>query len=433
MQKIGVIGTGYVGLVTAVCLAELGNRVICVDNDRTKLDNLRKGVSPIYEPGLEELLARNMRAGRISFSHSIAEATRKSDIVFICVGTPTSASGAADLSAVAKVATEIARAMKSYKIIVGKSTVPAQTGERIRQTVSMITQGRVEFDVVSNPEFLREGQAINDTFKPDRIVIGVESGRAEKAMRQLYKPIKAPVVVTNIPTAEIIKHACNSFLSTKISYINAIAAICERIGADVEQVAQGMGLDKRIGRQFLNAGAGFGGYCFPKDLDAFIHLAGMHGYDFSLLKAVRGINEGQLKILYKKIEEALWIVKDKTVAVLGLSFKPETDDIRNSIAIELVQMLRHAGATVRCCDPQAMDKAAQVLKKVSFCKDAYQAVRNADCVVLVTEWEVFKNMDLARVRKLVRQPVFIDGRNVFDPAAMKKLGFVYSCFGRPKL
>jgi len=430
MQKIAVIGTGYVGLVTAACLADLGNQVICVDSDRKKLGNLKKGIIPIYEPGLEELIAKNRKLKRISFANSIKEATQKSEIIFICVGTPPQADGAADLSAVEKVASEIARAMKSYKVIVGKSTVPAETGERIKHTVKMIKQGKADFDVVSNPEFLREGQAIHDTMHPERIVIGCESRRAESIMRKLYQPIKAPIVVTNIATAEIIKHACNSFLSTKISFINAIAHICERVNADVEKVAEAMGLDKRIGRQFLNAGAGFGGYCFPKDLDAFIHLAEKKGYDFELLKAVRKINEGQKKILLKKIEDALWVIKGKNIAVLGLSFKPNTDDIRNSVAIEMIKMLQHAGAGIKAYDPKAMPKAKAELAKVTFCKDAYAAARNSDCLLIMTEWVEFKSLDLKKVKKLLRQPVIVDARNMFEPTKMKEMGFVYKCMGR---
>lgn len=429
-MRIGVIGTGYVGLVTAACLADTGNKVICVDNDRKKLDNLKKGVIPIYEPGLAGLLNKNKKAGRISFSHSIKEATRKSDIIFICVGTPANADGGADLSAVEHVAQEIAGSMNGYKVIVGKSTVPVQTGERIQQTVTMLTRGKYEFDVVSNPEFLREGQAISDTMHPDRIVIGVESKRAEEIMRRLYSSIKAPVVVTNIPTAEIIKHACNSFLSTKISFINAVANICERVGADVKQVADAMGLDKRIGASFLDAGAGFGGYCFPKDLDAFIHIAHKKGYEFELLKAVRNINNEQKKLIFKKVKEGLGEIRRKNIAVLGLSFKPNTDDIRNSIAFELIAMLQHAGAKIRAYDPHAMAKAAHELKSVKFCRDAYDAAKGTDCLLIITEWEEFRRLDPAKLKKVMRSQFIIDGRNILDPAAMKKAGFVYRSVGR---
>jgi UDPglucose 6-dehydrogenase len=433
MMKLGVIGTGYVGLVSAVCFADVGNQVICVDNNRAKIEMLKKGKSPIYEPGIEKLLAKNMKAKRIRFSHSIKEATEKSDIVFICVGTPTSATGAADLSAVANVASEIAKAMKTYKIIVGKSTVPAETGERIKNAVKLGTGGKIDFDIVSNPEFLREGQAIHDTMNPDRIVIGVESKRAEETMRRLYKPFNAPIVVTNIQTAEIIKHASNSFLSTKISYINAIANICEALDADVEKVAEGMGLDKRIGRQFLNAGAGFGGYCFPKDLDAFINLAEKKGYDFEILKAVRKVNAGQRDLVVKKVEDALWIVKGKTIGVWGISFKPETDDTRNSISLDIIGRLQKMGAKIRAYDPQAMKRAKAENKAVQYCKDLYSAAKGADCLLIMTEWNEFRKADMKKVKALLNQPVIVDGRNLFDPVEMLKLGFTYRCIGRPAL
>jgi UDPglucose 6-dehydrogenase len=430
MQRIAVIGTGYVGLVTAACLSDLGNQVICVDSDRKKLENLKKGIIPIYEPGLEALITKNRKKKRISFTHSITDATKKSEIIFICVGTPAQADGGADLAAVEKVATEIAKAINGYKVIVSKSTVPTQTGDKIRQTIVSLAGKNAAFDVVSNPEFLREGQAISDTMHPDRIVIGVATKRAETIMRQLYSPIKAPILVTNIATAELIKHAANSFLSTKISYINALANICEKVGADVEKVAEGIGMDKRIGRQFLNAGPGFGGYCFPKDLDAFIHIAQKNGYDFELLKAVRKINEDQKKVVFKKIEDTLWIIKDKTIAVLGLSFKPNSDDIRNSISIELVKSLKTHGARIRAYDPEAMDKAKLAVKGVTFVKDPYQAAKGANCVLIMTDWLEFAKLDLAKIKKLLSQPIIVDTRNMFDPARMKSLGFIYKCIGR---
>lgn len=430
-MRIAVIGAGYVGLVTAASLADLGNHIICVDNDRGKLKNLKKGIIPIYEPGLNELVKKCLKLKKLSFSHSIKEATGKSEIIFICVGTPRRENGSADLSSVQKVASEIAKAMKEYKIIVEKSTVPAQTGEWIRRTIEMNNSNRVSFDVVSNPEFLREGQAINDTLHPDRIVLGLESKRAERIMRQLYKPIKAPLITTNIKTAEVIKHACNCFLATKISFINAVALLCERVGADVQKVSQAMGLDKRIGRAFLNAGAGFGGYCLPKDLDAFIYLAQNKGYEFELLKVVRKINEEQREVLIKKIEEALWITTDKTIAVLGLSFKPNTDDIRCSPAIEVIKMLQKTKARIRAYDPQAMPKARAELKdSVRFCKSPYEAAENSDCLLIMTEWDEFKELDLVRLKKLLRQPIIIDGRNIFEPDNMKKLGFIYKSIGR---
>ncbi len=430
MQKVAVIGAGYVGLVTATCLADIGNQVICVDNDRKKLQNLKKGIIPIYEPGLKDMVLKNKKAKRLIFSFSIKEATEKSRIIFISVNTPPLPDGGADLSAVERVSSEIAKAMKEYKIIVCKSTVPAETHGRVKKTVEMLKSPKVEFDVASNPEFLREGHAVIDTLHPDRIVIGVESKRAEDLLLKLYAPLKAPIVVTNITTAEIIKHACNSFLSTKISYINAVANICERVNADVEKVAEGMGYDKRIGRQFLNAGAGFGGNCFPKDLDAFIHLAEKKGYDFEMLKAVRKINYNQKKILLKKIEDALWIIKGKTIGVLGLSFKAETDDTRNSVSIDMIKMLQSEGAKIKAYDPQAMEKAKLELKGVILTKNPYDAAKNSDCLLIMTEWPEFKKLDLKKVKKLLRQPVIVDGRNIFDPAQMKEDGFIYKCIGR---
>lgn len=430
MQKVAVIGSGYVGLVTAACLAELGNRVICVDNDKKKIVSLKKGIMPIYEPGLEEMVLRNKKAKRLNFIFSIKEATEKSQIIFICVGTPSRSDGSADLSAVEKVARAIAGAMKEYKVIVEKSTVPAETGEKIKRTIEMSNSRKVAFDVVSNPEFLREGQALTDAMHPDRIIIGVASKTAEEIMRKLYGPLKTPIIACNIETAEIIKHACNSFLATKISFINAIASICERVGADVEKVAEAMGLDKRIGRSFLNAGAGYGGSCFPKDVDAFIHLAHVKGYEFELLKAVRRINDEQKKVLFKKIEEALWIIKDKTIGILGLSFKPDTDDIRNSVAMDIAKMLISAGARLKAYDPKAMPKASAELKGVKFCNDPYEAARKANCLLIMTEWDEFKRLDLEKIKKLLSHPVIVDGRNIFGPAKMKNMGFIYKCIGR---
>ena len=430
MYTLSLIGAGYVGLVTAACFAELGYKVFCVDNDKAKIRDLKKGIIPIYEPGLAELITKNRKQKRLFFVNDIKTAVRQSDIVFICVGTPSRPDGSADLSAVEKVASEIARSMKSYKVIVEKSTVPAETGEKIVRTIEMNKPRSVDFDIVSNPEFLREGQAIEDTLRPDRIVIGVESKRAEKIMRELYKPIKAPLIVTNINTAEIIKHASNSFLATKISFINAIASLCDRLGADVEKVADAMGLDKRIGRAFLNAGAGFGGSCFPKDVDAFIHLAQQKGYDFELLKTVRKINHDQQALIVKKIEEALWIIQDKTIAVLGLSFKPDTDDIRSSVPIEVIKLLQHAGARIKAYDPQAMPRAQKELKRVVFCKNEYDAADDADCLLIMTEWKDFRNLDLMKIKRMLRQPVIVDGRNMFEPDKMRKIGFVYKCVGR---
>lgn len=430
MKRVAIIGTGYVGLVSAACLAEIGNRVICVDNDRKKIEGLKKGVIPIYEPGLDPLVHKNIKAKRLVFTHSIKEAAERSEIIFICVSTPPLPDGGADLSAVERVTTDIARAMKGYRLIVGKSTVPTETHEKIKRTIRMATKGKVDFDVASNPEFLREGHAVRDTMAPDRIVIGVETARAEKLLRELYKPLKSRILVTNITTAELIKYASNCFLSTKISYINAIANVCERLDADVEKVAEGIGLDVRINPHFLKASVGFGGNCLPKDLAAFIHLADKKGYDFGLLKAVRKVNADQKQLLLKKIEEALWILKGKTVAVWGLTFKANTDDIRNSVPMEVVQILVQEKVKVKAYDPKGMKKAKELLTGVVFAKSAYDALKNADCLVVLTEWEEFKNVDLGKVKKLLRQPVVVDGRNIYDPLSMRSLGFVYKCMGR---
>jgi UDPglucose 6-dehydrogenase len=430
MVKISIVGTGYVGLVTGACFAEVGHQVICVDNDSKKVELLQRGGMPIYEPGLEELVKKNVAAGRLRFTDQTAEGVRNSEVVFIAVPTPPRPDGSVDMSFVEKVAREIAAAMTDYKIVVDKSTVPVRTGERVAETIKRYNRQRVEFDVVSNPEFLREGCAVEDLMKPDRIVLGVASERPVAKMREIYAPFRAPMIVTDINSAELIKHACNSFLALKISYINAIAAICEASGANVEDVAHGMGLDRRIGREFLNAGLGFGGSCFPKDLSAFIHIAEELGYDFRLLREVQRINAEQLERFLKKIHDALWIVKDKTIAVLGLSFKPNTDDVRESRALEVARALLREGARIKAYDPKAMGKAREVLPDIEYCDSAYAAASGADAVVVCTEWDEFRQLDLGKLRSLMAQPVVVDGRNVFDPQQMQKLGFLYKSIGR---
>ncbi len=429
-MNICVIGTGYVGLVTGTCLADLGNQVICVDNNQDKIKMLKKGKMPIYEPGLAELVAKNTKEKRLEFTTKIKEGVGQSQIIFISVNTPRKEDGEPDLSYVEKVTAEIAAHMKDYKIIVEKSTVPVETGEKIIQTIKLHNPHKTDFDVVSNPEFLREGSAIEDTMHPDRIVLGVSSKRAEKIMRDLYRPLKAPIIVTDIKSAEIIKHASNSFLAMKISFANAVANICDRVGADVEKVAEGMGYDKRIGRAFLNAGVGFGGSCFPKDLAAFIYIAKKSGYDFELLKAVQKINEQQKKILLQKIEESLWVLKNKTIGILGLAFKPETDDLRSAPAIDIIRSLQAAGAKIKAYDPIAMGKARKVLSGVKYGHNAYEVARGSDMLVIITEWNEFKQLDLERVKKLLRTPIIVDGRNIYDPVKMKELGYTYKCIGR---
>lgn len=430
-MKIAVIGAGYVGLVTAACLADLGNCVICQDIDRKKIAALKRGVVPIYEPGLDQLIKRN-RKKRLSFTTDLKESVRKSEVIFIAVGTPPRDNGEADLTHVESVARDIAGSMKSYHLIVEKSTTPVQTGIWIKKTLEDHAPKGARFDVASNPEFLREGSAIDDFMHPDRVVIGVESRKAKDILSELYRPLGAEIIVTDVNSAEIIKHASNSFLATKISFINAIANICERAGADVEEVARGMGLDKRIGRAFLNAGIGFGGFCFPKDLEAFIRISEKLGYDFGLLKAVKEINERQRELLVRKIEKAVWNIKGKTIAVLGLAFKPDTDDMRFAPSIDIIGRLKAEGARVKAYDPQAMAKAKALpeLKGVVFCKGPYEAVKSADCAVIVTDWNEFKELDLPRVKRSLIQPVIVDGRNIYDPPKMKAMGFKYYCIGR---
>lgn len=433
-MNIAIIGTGYVGLVTGACLADLGNNVTCADNDSRKISQLKKLIMPIYEPGLDDIVRRNVLEKRLEFTSDIKTAVRKSTIIFIAVGTPSLENGEADLTGVESVAKVIAFNMNGYKLIVEKSTVPVETGFWVEHTIKVnlpgARRGKLKFDVASNPEFLREGQAINDFMNPDRIVIGAESKAARKLLLELYKPLKTNIIVTDIKSAEIIKHASNSFLATKISFINAIAQICERVGADVAKVADGMGMDKRIGRNFLDAGIGYGGSCFPKDLDAFITIAGKNGYDFELLKAVREINEGQKSGIVKKIKDALWILKDKRIAVLGLSFKPNTDDLRNAPSVDIIRRLQAEGAQVRAFDPHAMKKAKEMLPSLRLCSDAYEAAKEADCLLIATEWNEFKELDFARLKKLMRQPLLADGRNIYEPKLIKKSGFRYIGIGR---
>jgi len=432
-MKITIIGSGYVGLVTGACFAELGNNVICADNDTKKIAALKKGVIPIYEPGLEELIAINTKKKRLVFTTDIKKAIKASEVIILAVGTPPQENGEADLTGIENVARNIALNMASYKLIVEKSTVPVETGEWVKHTIETYIKKKVQFDVASNPEFLKEGQAINDFMHPDRIVIGVESKRARDILTDLYKPLNAPLVVTDIKSAELIKHASNSFLATKISFINAISQICDKVGADVVEVASGMGMDKRIGRAFLNAGIGYGGSCFPKDLDAFITISEKLGYSFDLLKSVRQINEQQRDFFLRKIKEKLWIVKDKTIGILGLSFKPNTDDIRNAPAIEIINALKLEGAKIKVYDPSSMKKVKEVISDgLKFCQDPYEACRNSDCLLIVTEWDEFKELDFAKVKKLLKRPLIIDGRNIYDPQAMKKLGFTYVGVGRGK-
>ncbi len=429
-MKLTLIGTGYVGLVTGACFAEVGHHVICVDNDEAKIKLLKSGGIPIFEPGLEDIVKRNTAAGRLSFTASTAEGVQKSEVIFIAVPTPPLPDGSVDLSFIERVARDTATAMSDYKIIVDKSTVPVKTGEKVAETIKRYCAARVDFDVVSNPEFLREGFAVGDLMKPDRIVIGTRSPRPVAMMKEIYAPFNVPIVVTDINSAELIKHASNSFLALKISYINAIAAICETAGANVEEVATGMGMDERIGRRFLNAGLGFGGSCFPKDLSAFIKIAEQMGYDFRLLKEVQRINAGQMDRFLKKITDTLWVLKGKKIGVLGLAFKQNTDDVRMSPAIELCQRLQKEGAGLRVHVPKAMDKAKAMLKDVTWVDDMDAVADGCDALVVATEWDEFKKLDLDRARKSLTHPIMFDGRNLFDRVEMERLGWVYKSVGR---
>jgi UDPglucose 6-dehydrogenase len=430
-MKITIIGSGYVGLVTGTCFSDLGNEVICADNDRRKVDMLNAGKIPIYEPGLEELIKRNHKEGRLLFSSDMAHAVKSADIIFICVGTPSREDGSADLTAIENVSRAIAAHMDSYKLIVEKSTVPVETGEWVKRTINNAKNNGVEFDVASNPEFLREGSAIEDFMKPDRVVIGVESQRAEKLLKELYAPFNTRIVVTNIPGAEIIKHASNSFLATKISFINAISNICEKTGADINAVADGIGLDPRINTHFLKAGIGFGGSCFPKDVKAFIHIADKLGYPFGLLREVEKINDAQKDLAIKKIEGMLWNMPDKVICVWGLAFKPNTDDIRSAPAIYIIKRLIKDGAKIRVYDPVAMERAKEELGAgVTYCADAYDAAEGSDCIAVMTEWNEFKEVDWRKIKAIVKQPNVLDGRNIYDPDRVRSAGFAYMGIGR---
>jgi UDPglucose 6-dehydrogenase len=430
-MNICVVGTGYVGLVTGAVFADLGNDVVCVDKIRAKIDSLKTGRLPIYEPGLEEMVARNVDDSRLTFTTDLPAAVHQSDVIFIAVGTPSLETGETDLSQVEAVAAEIGRTMDRYKVVVNKSTVPVGTGELVREVVAQHQPTPIEFDVVSNPEFLREGSAIEDTLRPDRIVIGATNQHAAMRLVELYAPLERPMIITDLPSAEVIKYASNTFLAAKISFINAIANVCEAAGADVTHVMKGMGLDDRIGATFLQAGLGYGGSCFPKDVDSLIHTAGRLGYDFRLLKSVVEINRERAARLVEMVRKVLSPLDDKTVAVLGLAFKPNTDDMREAKSVEVIQQLHAAGATIRAYDPVATDNARALLPAgVIYSSSPYEAAQDADAVVLVTEWNEFKFINLERLRRVLRQRVIFDGRNIWEPERMRRLGFEYYSIGR---
>src|SRR5213596_4173296 len=431
-MDIAIIGSGYVGPVTGACFADVGHNVICVDNDETKIKTLQAGRIPIYEPGLEEIVHRNVSAHRLHFSSSIREGVDKSHIIFIAVPTPPQANGDVDLSFLEKVAREIAGVLTDYRVIVDKSTVPVKTGERVAETIKRYNRHGAKFDVVSNPEFLREGCAVHDLMHPDRIVIGAQSEHAADLMKKVYEPFMAPILVTDINSAELIKHAANSFLALKISYINAVSAICEASGADIEKVADGIGMDRRIGRNFLNARIGYGGSCFPKDIAAFITISEQLGVPFNLLKEVQRINAEQKNRFLKSLRETLWVLREKKIAVWRLTFKPDTDDLRSSVAIDLVADLLREGAHVVAYDPKGMQKA-RAIKAIADAKlaiSALEAVGGAEALVIATEWNEFANVDLAVVKEKMRTPMVFDGRNLLDPETMRRLGFHYYSIGR---
>jgi UDPglucose 6-dehydrogenase len=430
-MNICVVGTGYVGLVTGAVFADLGNDVVCVDNDLKKIEALRAGQMPIYEPGLEEMVVRNKEDGRLSFTTDLPGGVRQADVIFIAVGTPPKDTGETDLSHVEAVATQIGRSMDRYKVVVNKSTVPVGTGEFVREVITRHQPRPIDFDVVSNPEFLREGSAIEDTLRPDRIVIGAPNQQVAMTLVELYAPLERPMIITDLPSAEVIKYASNAFLAAKISFINAIANICENAGADVSQVMKGMGLDSRIGMQFLQAGLGYGGSCFPKDVDSLIHTASRFGYDFKLLRSVVEINRERAAHLVDMMRKAMGDLEDKTIAVLGLAFKPNTDDMREAKSLEVVRLLHAAGAQVRAYDPVAMDNARTLLPDgVVFCESAYEAAAGADGVALLTEWNEFKYLNLDRLRGLLRHRLIFDARNLYEPERMRRLGFEYYSIGR---
>jgi UDPglucose 6-dehydrogenase len=431
-MKLTIIGSGYVGLTTGACFAEVGHHVVCVDNDPRKVETLLAGQIPIYEPGLEALVKKNVAARRLRFTTSTEEGVDHGEVLFIAVPTPPQPDGSVDLSFIEKVAREISQYLNSYRVIVDKSTVPVKTGERVSQTIRRYAKPGIEFDVVSNPEFLREGSAVPDLMKPDRIVIGGNSDRALALMQKVYEPFVAPVLVTDINSAELIKHAANSFLALKISYINALSEICEVSGADVLKVAEGIGADKRIGRDFLSAGLGYGGSCFPKDIAAFIAISDQLGIPFNLLKEVQNINSRQLERFLDAIREALWVLKDKKLAVWGLAFKPNTDDVRSSVAVSLVERLVAEGADVTVYDPKAMEKARglSVADKIKFAESPLEAAAGAEALIIATEWAEFANVDLAQLREVMRTPLIFDGRNLIDPVAAADFGFQYRGVGR---
>jgi UDPglucose 6-dehydrogenase len=431
MSRICVIGTGYVGLVTGTCFADLGNQVICLDIDPVRIGNLKNGIMPIYEPGLEQLVKQNVQSKRLSFTTDHTEALENVDYAFIAVGTPSGNDGEADLQYVRSAAEKIADLVNHPVLVINKSTVPVGTGDWVADVIQRRRAGvPLDFSVISNPEFLREGSAINDFMNPDRVVLGSENRDAANKVAALYQSLRCTIMITDLRTAEMIKYASNAFLATRISFINEIGTMCEELGADVREVALGMGYDKRIGHAFLDAGLGWGGSCFPKDVKALEHMAVLHGTQPQLLQAVMEINRNQRRRAVMKLRKALHSLNDKTIGILGLSFKPNTDDIRDAAAVEIIHLLANEGAHIRAYDPQAMDNAAKVLKNVTLCENPYQVAEKADALVLATEWNEFKQIDFQEIKKLMRSPIILDGRNLWDDELLKEIGFTYIGIGR---
>ncbi|MCX7919407.1 MAG: UDP-glucose/GDP-mannose dehydrogenase family protein [bacterium] len=429
-MKVCVIGTGYVGLTTGAVFADLGNEVVCVDNIKEKIDMLNKGIMPIYEPGLEEMVHRNKKDGRLIFTTDIAFGVKRSEVIFIAVGTPPKPNGETDLSQVEAAAIKIAQNLDSYKVIVNKSTVPIGTGDFVRQIIEANRKKNVDFDVVSNPEFLKEGSAINDTLNPDRIVIGAPSQNVAMKLLELYAPLERPMLITDVYSAEMIKYASNAFLATKISFINAIANICEKAGADVTDVIKGVGADSRIGHAFLQAGLGYGGSCFPKDVESLIHTSSKFGEEFKLLKSVVEINKMRVPRFIQRMKKELKSMKGKTIAILGLAFKPNTDDLREAKSLEVIRLLLDEGAKIQAYDPIAIENCKKIFPKLKYCNNAYDAAKNADALVIVTEWNEFKFLALDRLKEVMKQPIIFDGRNLLDPKRVRATGFKYFGVGR---
>ncbi len=431
MSKICVIGTGYVGLVTGTCFADLGNTVVCLDVDETRVERLKQGIMPIYEPGLEQVVAQNVRAGRLSFTTQSQEALKDAEFAFIAVGTPSGVDGEADLQYVRSAAEAVADVVDHPIIVVNKSTVPVGTGDWVAEIIQKRRAGKpLQFSVVSNPEFLREGSAINDFMYPDRVVLGSVNRQAASKVAELYLTLRCPILITDLRTAEMIKYASNAFLATRISFINEIANMCEEMGADVREVAIGMGYDKRIGSAFLDAGLGWGGSCFPKDVKALAHMAVLHGTQPQLLQAVMEINRNQRRRVVFNLRKVLGGLNDRVIGVLGLSFKPNTDDVREAPALEVIHLLQNEGARIQAYDPQAMSNVGQMYPRIKLCENPYKVAEGADALVLATEWNEFKQIDFERIRQLMAQPIIIDGRNLWDPEQIRALGFTYIGVGR---